>query len=80
MKFCKNCKWMRLDANGRLTFAQCVNPAISKYDPVTGELKSFCETERRDFGSATSKCGPDGNLFEPIDIQQLVTNMHEALR
>lgn len=79
MNFCKDCKWIRL--NGRnIAYAQCVNPKIANYNPVSGVLETYCETERKDFGSATSKCGPDGNLFEPIDIQQLVTNMHEALR
>ena len=64
MKFCKDCKWMRLNSGLSVRYAQCVQPDIGKYDPVSGELATWCETERKDFGGATSKCGPDGNLWE----------------
>jgi len=65
MKFCKDCKWMRLNSGLSIRYAQCVQPDIGKYDPVSGELATWCETERKDFGSL-NKCGPDGNLWEPF--------------
>lgn len=69
MKFCKDCKWMVLGESKSLKFAQCTNPEVAKYDPVSGELESFCSTARKDFGSATSKCGPLGLLFKPFILE-----------
>ncbi|TXH44462.1 MAG: hypothetical protein E6Q97_32540 [Desulfurellales bacterium] len=64
MKFCKDCKWMRLEAGDSIRFAQCVHPDVADYDPVSGELRTFCKMEREKFGSSTSKCGPNGNLWQ----------------
>lgn len=65
MNFCKDCKWIRLDGRN-IKYAQCVNPNIAKYNPVSGVLETFCETERKDY--SINLCGPDGKLFEPFDL------------
>jgi hypothetical protein len=65
MKFCKDCKWFRLDAGMPAEFANCVQPDLVKYDPVDGKLNTFCRTERRDYGTPeTDKCGAQGKLWE----------------
>lgn len=65
MNFCKDCKWIRL--NGlNIAYAQCVNPKIANYNPVSGVLETYCETERKDY--SINLCGPAGKLFEPFDL------------
>lgn len=67
MKFCKDCKFSRREAGMPMEVAKCAHPDLIKYDPVDGQINTWCRTERRDFGSLSSKCGPDGNLWEQFE-------------
>ena len=61
MKFCKDCQHIR-DAH-RTSFEKCA--ALVERNVVTGELKPiYCTTAR----TSGYSCGPDGNLFVPIQV------------
>ncbi len=72
MKFCKDCKHIRMfwlwRLFGRYEFAQCaavLRVGTENVILVSGgpnpEL-SFCENQR---GNVNTACGPDGKLWEP---------------
>lgn len=73
-KFCKDCKHVSIPKTG-IEFSRCAHPEAVSYDLISGELKSYC-CAVRDYGT----CGKEGALFEPMNMQFLITNMHEALR
>lgn len=76
MKFCKDCKWMRLEARQSIEYAQCLHPDLVKYDPVDGKINTFCRTERRDYGTPeTDKCGAQGKLWEQFQMGLNETNV-----
>ena len=59
MNFCKDCKHMITDKDGKQEFSKC--GVIYYVNPVTGEkVNSFC-LMMRDTGG---ECGPDAKLFE----------------
>lgn len=74
MKFCKDCKHVSIPGTG-IDFARCRHPEAVSYDLVSGDLKSYCSAVR-DYG----KCGKEGALFEPFDIQFVVKAIHGVMR
>jgi hypothetical protein len=68
LKLCKNCRWAEA-MRGSLTDYYCNQPQLQRapyIHPMSGEEmhpRWLCENER----SLGTKCGPDGNLWEPKD-------------
>lgn len=66
MKFCKDCRYMQLVPGLSVGFASCIHPKLINHNPVTGEISSWCRSERSEVSG--NLCGKDGKLFEPFEI------------
>lgn len=65
MRFCKDCKHVDMSSSVS-EFWRCRHADIGAFNPVTGELTTYCKTERMDL--SINKCGKDGKLFEPFKM------------
>ncbi len=67
MKFCKDCKWIKLPMDDWWSLNKCQHSNLS-LNPVTGEIRNaFCDDLRENKGWMTWKkdyCGPKGRWWE----------------
>ncbi|MCH7936628.1 MAG: hypothetical protein IH994_06005 [Proteobacteria bacterium] len=61
MKFCKDCRHIRIQGSGFAASAVCGHEKAARLNPVTGTANPWACLAMR----GTDDCGPEAKLFEP---------------